>query len=1548
MNKDRFNPIESSNTIKDEYIAYMKSTFDLSDSKLYSKKFDKEIDNRVLYKGPYLDISSVFSKGKSLTTLMADGVLSNGFRHLKALKPNRTLYKHQERAILQATQGKNLIVSTGTGSGKTESFIIPIINYLIRQHEEGKLGPGVRALLLYPMNALANDQVSRIREILNDYPEITYGRYTGETEEKQRSALDKYQKSYGGKPKKNELISREEMRKSPPNILFTNYSMLEYLMIRPNDKTLFMGKDADNWKYIVLDEAHVYNGANGIEVSLLLRRLKAYLQNELQYILTSATLGDGKKDLKDILTFASRLCDAKFDESSIINAIRKPITSDLGKDYIDKNFYSQLAKLNLKSNKEEVLKIINQYVPRTNDNNIEDINSYLYDILKTDKNYYDLMRVSANEHNLEHVKEQLNRFSDWTSQNLVDFIEVATKCKKNGETLFDSRYHMFIRSLEGAFVSLKPNPQIKLSRHKFIDGLVAYEIGVCRYCKSIYIIGYHDQINNVLRQNEDVDLLENYNEWEEKNVDYFLLEKNDESDESEDKQVEEYILCSKCGHIRNSNEINIEPCDCGSQYNNKIYKENKKENSNKLTHCIACDSRGSSNIVRQFFLGKDSATSLLGQFLYNELPNVKYEQKTQKIEADEFGFFTENKVLNTTTMQHKPKQFIAFSDSRQQAAFFAGYFDAEHDRLMRKRIILEGLKDYHNQSVSVKDFVHSINSILKENKLFSYDETNHLKSESWIAILYELLDVDRRYSLEGLGLVSFEYNMNELTEVPQSDYFKGVSLEEFKNMLEVLLHTFRYVPAIDYNEYSKLNDDYLELLDYRKFNNYMALYSNDNKNVKGWLPKRGGNVRLEYVEKALNMDKEAANKFLEKLWEFIEVKGFINYKDNIGFKLDLLRFTIKDGRFAKWYVCKNCHKVTTKNFKNVCPSYKCEGHLYPIDYEDIYSLNFYKKVYNNIPIENISIREHTAQLEREKAAKYQKDFVEKKLNILSCSTTFEMGVDVGELETVFLRNIPPTPANYAQRAGRAGRRIDSAAYVLTYCNLSSHDFNYFEEPNKMIVGSIRPPHFVIENEKLIKRHVFAVAFGEFFSIYPDLCDTVGKFFNSYGIDEFISYLVSKPQNLDKILKKFIPHHIYNTLYKDFKWLNDSVLQNDSYLKIIKHEFNAEITEIEDAIEESKTNEVGYLMDSLKRLRETKLKERIINFLSRKNIIPKYGFPVDNVDLVTQHDRNNKLNRDLSVAISEYAPGSEIIVDKYKITSRYIKKQENFELEMKDFFVCEVCNKLNIRIHGSKDEKICDVCGNKQDFEKTFIVPKFGFIADGSHTKAKTRKPKKSYSGEIHYVGKGNPVNNLSIEIGNINVDLSSTGNDELVIMNENPFFTCDKCGYSKIDMNNSYASSITLNHKNHRGWNCNNQILNKYALAHNFKTDVAKITFDIEMNFDEARSILYGLLEGISLYLDIDRNDIAGTIIKNSSMQTFDFIIFDNVPGGAGHVKRLVDKDEFINTLKSTGSIMDRNCCDPETSCYTCLRNYYNQKIHDKLKRKYVIDFFNKLALTDN
>lgn len=271
----QLNPFDATDKIRESYVRYLKTLYPISDPEL-RKQFEEILSKgEELVKGPYLEATPPYRLGKSIRELIEEGLLSPLFDELagEALPLDRPLYEHQEQAIRKILRGRNLIVATGTGSGKTESFLIPILHRLFEEKSRGTLGPGVRALLLYPMNALANDQLKRLRSLLKKCEAITFGRYTGETLQTKREAEDDFRKNFRGEPRiPNELLSREEMQAAPPHILLTNYAMLEYLLLRPKDSVFFDGEHARFWKFLVLDEVHTYDGAKGIETAMLIDR----------------------------------------------------------------------------------------------------------------------------------------------------------------------------------------------------------------------------------------------------------------------------------------------------------------------------------------------------------------------------------------------------------------------------------------------------------------------------------------------------------------------------------------------------------------------------------------------------------------------------------------------------------------------------------------------------------------------------------------------------------------------------------------------------------------------------------------------------------------------------------------------------------------------------------------------------------------------------------------------------------------------------------------------------------------------------------------------------------------------------------------------------------------------------------------------------------------------------------------------------------------------------------------------------------------------------
>ena len=327
--------------IRQRYENYLRTSFFFKEPTLrasFQAALQKE--GRLL-RGPFSELARGFKTGLSAKGLARECFPDDAEGLLPALI-DRSLYVHQERAV-RATHvvGYNIVVATGTASGKTESFFYPILFELYRQHLAGELEEaGVRAMILYPMNALANDQRERLGKICKDLREAesgfkpTFGQYIGQTPEnagdRRRKAASRAEECLPG-----ELIFREQMRRTPPHILLTNYSMLEYLLIRPDDSPLFDGGRGTHWQFIVLDEAHQYRGVKGMEIGMLIRRIKQRLreggrQNPFRCIATSATISSGEtiEDKKVVAEFAGELFGESFSSAGIIFGESKPPVAD--------------------------------------------------------------------------------------------------------------------------------------------------------------------------------------------------------------------------------------------------------------------------------------------------------------------------------------------------------------------------------------------------------------------------------------------------------------------------------------------------------------------------------------------------------------------------------------------------------------------------------------------------------------------------------------------------------------------------------------------------------------------------------------------------------------------------------------------------------------------------------------------------------------------------------------------------------------------------------------------------------------------------------------------------------------------------------------------------------------------------------------------------------------------------------------------------------------------------------------------------------------------
>lgn len=978
------NPIERSQYINNQYKEYLRSSFEFKTPKL-QKLFEQQLEVEDLFKGPYVDLNLPFQRGMSLDEMIADGAVCKSFHRLGDMNFERPLYSHQEESIRHICSGRSAIITTGTGSGKTESFLYPILNELMSDVENGNREVGVRAIFLYPMNALVNDQIDRVRKILTQCPEITYGFFTGETKE---SIPKDYREKYGAENDtfipENELVSREEIRKNPPHLLFTNYSMLEYLLIRPNDYSIFAPERLNNWKFVVLDEAHSYYGSLGIELSLLMRRLTGLAPKKPRFILTSATLGEQGKSESEIVNFARSLTSASFDIQDIIFSKRITLSNSKLSYTIAGEDYSEIKKA--KHDIQTVRTIGNKY------KNIDsmELKSYLYELFVGDRNVFHLYEVLKD--GSKSFKSILANFNNQImSEQLIDLIDLINMAEKDGIGIFDLKYHSFVRPLAGAYVTLGDDPQLSLTKTNMIGELKAFEAGNCRYCNSPYIIGkiQRNEADGLeyLYQNKEVDIYENYGNNEFVSIDYFLMSNEFNEEEVDHDILEEYKVCAKCGAIYAAGNLNARRCNCGDSFQHSIFKvlQSKKDGEetafNNINQCPCCGHKARAGVVKSLNVGKDEGTALLAQILYEAIDDgTETKKKISKISLKR------KETVQSEIETSNVKQFLAFSDSRQQASFSAAFLDSNQVRMLQKRLIWKVIEDNQYRNISVDQLAATLSGMIKEGNLFQNDLSAH--KNAWITILVDLLKVDGSNDGEGLGLYFFDVDITDImSQIDEEDVEAefgeyNITKKDLETIMQVVFGVFKVTPAINSIKSTLTPDEKMEALEYRRFDNYVMFNCPKTINgVRSFLPVKGkDNMVVRYVQKVCECDEESAKALLEVVFNNLAVAGelFKKHETKECYQIEASKYVVKNYKTSKYYICSKCGRLTPYNVHNKCVQDKCDGILSEVDPDKALASNYYRRQYKTKKIESIVVKEHTAQLDRKKAKQYQQDFKNKK------------------------------------------------------------------------------------------------------------------------------------------------------------------------------------------------------------------------------------------------------------------------------------------------------------------------------------------------------------------------------------------------------------------------------------------------------------------------------------------------------------------------------------------------------------------------------------------
>ena len=1387
--------------IRRRYEDYLKTSFFFSDTGLRNSFQEALREEGRLLKVCRPEAHSEFEQGSEARSLAKDRFGDDAEDLLPALS-GHCLYSHQDQAIRNTHfRGRNVFVATGTASGKTESFLYPILFELYRQYLEDTLEkPGVRAMILYPMNALANDQRERLGLICDQLKKAgsqfkpTFGQYTGQTPEniknRYRNAAARNEERRTG-----ELVFREEMRKTPPHILLTNYSMLEYLLIRPEDSCLFDRGRGTHWQFLVLDEAHQYRGTKGMEMGMLIRRLKQRLRDggrrdSFQCIATSATISRNKEG----------------DDETAIKSDKKAVSEFAGELFGEKFLASDV---------------------------------------------------------------------------------IFGKFKKVDSGKPARRYHAFMRALEGAFLVHKEGKDFVALNRKQASGNghtnKPLEIALCRECGQHYYVGKSrdGKLQEAVRDPSQTDF----------GVDYYLpTELGDE------------ILCRSCGALSKRNQV----CDCKASILVKKCKSHK-EHRDRLKECAVCSYQGG-DPVQEIVHGSDGPNSVIATALHRLLPDEK-------------------------------RKVLAFADNRQEAAFFAWYAENSYEKLRDRNFMFQAVMsgDIDEEGLSINLLQNRLLKQYDKTGLFSESDVRKEKDRRVLtSILREAMTSEKRLSLSGVGLVKWfvalprELNLPKTLQQPPWTFNE----KEAYALVGYLLDEMRSNGILNLPEEPD-TPSWHDISDWSRIQPSFARVADSRHNVRQWGGPTTSVVQhflyrlLENKELSEGEKKLISTELMEEIWDALrEVPRELNFLIDVGrsgaFRLDSRWVRIKPVHTGEIWECNTCATLSSHNVRNICPRNRCPGMLRAPD-QDRLEGNHYRKLYETISLPaKLSAKEHTAQINPKEARERQDEFKKGNIHLLSSSTTFEVGVDLGDLESVFLRNVPPEPFNYTQRAGRAGRREGNPGLVLTYCRRNPHDLYHYENPeDRILKGEIRPPRLHMRNEKIILRHMIAVALSSFFKENEERFNSVEKFVGDWyapqGVDD-LRVFCKNNDNLKKSLCRIVPKNMYDaTGLNDDSWV-EKIVGQDSRFEEAEAEVCTDYIEIEKLYGEHIEQKKFRHLSRLQGRQNTIAKEKTLNFLSRKAVIPKYGFPVDVVELDVCPTNNGPTNvvlqRDLSQAIAEYAPGGKVVADKLEWKSYGLKKVAGKEWPESYY-----------RYDKARDFKKLKAEGWK------YIVPKFGFVTsllDGPSEPK--RQAQRLYTTRPFFYGFSSPDNKEEKSIFDIKMTKAAPG--MLVILcegkNREGFFICYSCGAQMVDRKASHNSPS--------GSKCSKSEVECVSLGHELVTDVMRLQFPNLWEESDAYSVAYAILLGAAETLEVLDTDLNVTTTGVQGKAETAVVLYDNVPGGAGLVAQLEDRKIFEEVLLSAKQRVSGGCgCD--SSCYGCLRSYRNQFAHPYLDRNKALKF---------
>ncbi len=1706
---------------------YIEATYHISAPSLIKER--KKLLNRpgVIHQIPYLESTPRYKTGETFATMknLPPAALDIFSRLAKADGSLPRLlhdppYRHQSEAVRYSLiDGKNLVIMTGTGSGKTESFLLPILGKLACEARDRPEAfgphPAMRALILYPMNALVNDQLGRLRALFGD-PRLVrtfeewsgrpprFARYTSRTPyagvrtaQKDSAKLKSFDSFYvdvlrrtgsddpeerseaerllaalkergkwpaksdlaawlGEKgspwqdrktkefvravtmPDDSELLTRHEVQAAPPDLLVTNYSMLEYMLMRPIERPIFdrtrewLAKNPGETFLIVLDEAHLYRGAAGAEVGLLLRRLRDRLgipPDRFQIICATASF----RDRAYAPQFGAQL-------SGVPAGTFQPITGDLDLKDNDATGTAKdaelLASLDLeayyKAETDEVrLSTIQPLLDYCRVKNGESSEAALYLALKDFGPMGRLINETMKEaHPVAELPPLL--FPD-VSADRAD--GAATALMALGSTarpepkvpgLLPCRIHNFFRGLPGLWVCMDPNcSEIDAEDRNDICGKMysqpmdecacgarVLELYTCRNCGTAYARAYTDDIDSpsALWSEPGARLRMASGETGSLMPLDLLLEEpaHDDIAEPADYDLETGRLNPRATgprmrtvHIRHE------------RLSDTVDEDNEEgtsfESRGLFIPCAVC--------------GK---TARFGRS-YVQDHQTKGDQPFQALVARQIQIQPPGPVKPTRFAPLQGRKVLAFSDSRQVAARLAPNLQMYSVRDSLRPLIAWG----YNRLQSVPVLTPNLNledlylAVLLASKKLSVRLRPEMKGgESFAAetIVENAINDGQTESEAGLLNLCMELRNerppealldNIITTI--QDRFLGFEALALASLVERAKHTpalerLPSIPGIAETPESKVG---LARAWLRCWQNH-GFWLSAMPPVWWRRPRSQGTSIRGQKGKFKAMDTilkdQAARKLFWDKWSPALLAIFTQDSDSGSKRLRGSELSLLFE--GEWVHCSNC-----KSVHRPVPGL---SHCLDCGSEDVRSLDpdadpvflarkgFYRKpvveALGEPPRQPMALiaAEHTAQLNApqnedvfSKAEENELLFQDIALagsgiagrstaiDLLSSTTTMEVGIDLGALSGVALRNMPPGRANYQQRAGRAGRRGNAVATVVAFGSADSHDEHYFSEPDAMIRGDVVDPKLTLDNPEIVRRHIRAFLLQNYHQdrlpeVDPsqphDLFSVLGsvpgfrKGDSLLNRDDFASWLSENELLLQQRVASWIPDELSEedrqTLLAEMK---------DDCLDAVDDAIRPGPGEVDSGTEEEKEDETEDPAEEGEELpQQASSPGKLLDRLLYCGKLPRYAFPTDVATFhVFDRDRSTRFrhimrfapSQGLPIALTQYAPGKQVWISGKCYTSGAIYSvmpDERFQAwESKRVYMecsdCGFARTFSLSEASRGETRDCHACGGEGTFGPArywMRPPGFAHPIDVEEVTSPDDMPETSYATRAKLT-MGTPPEDAGWVQANERIR-ALRARQHLLVSNTGPqkdgYTYCTKCG--RIEASNAPNPTLAAPHRKPYPDDDDKLICDgigptrHIVLGTDFITDIALFSMRVEAPLNlrpgqyptnvALRTVSEALAKAACQLLEIEPGELmaeyrpALTPAGTSGLEA-EIFLYDTLPGGAGFASQLAERGlELYGAALHLMKSCPENC---DASCYRCLRSFKNKFEHGLLDR---------------